>query len=219
MGRLFLVCRLAARDLRHRPGEAVMLLAVITAATTALTLGLVLHGVTSQPYQSTREATAGPDVLATAFPAGGGPPANPAGLADVAPLTRAPGVTGHSGPFPVAFPVLRANGHADAVLAEGRGGAAAPVDRPELTEGSWVRNGQVVVERSFADALGIHPGDRVTLNGRPFTVAGVAVTAAVPTSGIGFLEGSTQWPNPGLIWLTEPAARSLATPASHWATS
>ena len=47
MGRLFLVCRLAARDLRHRPGEAVMLLAVITAATTALTLGLVLHGVTS----------------------------------------------------------------------------------------------------------------------------------------------------------------------------
>ena len=152
-------------------------------------------------------------MLATAFPAGGGPPADPAGLADVAPLTRAPGVTGHSGPFPVAFPVLRANGHADAVLAEGRGSAAAPVDQPELTEGSWVRNGEVVVERSFADALGIHAGDRVTLNGRPFTVAGVAVTAALPTSGIGFLEGSTQWPNPGLIWLTEAAARSLATPA------
>jgi len=44
-------------------------------------------------------------------------------------------------------------------------------------------------------------------------VAGVAVTAAFPTSGLGFLEGSTQWPNPGLIWLTEPAVRSLATSA------
>ena len=99
-----------------------MLLVVITAATTALTLGLVLRGVTSQPYQITRAATAGPDVLATAFPAASGAPADRAGLADVARLTHAPGVAGHSGPFPVAFPILRAHGHADAVLAE----AAAP---------------------------------------------------------------------------------------------
>jgi hypothetical protein len=76
-----------------------------------------------------------------------------------------------------------------------------------------VRDGGVVIERSFADALGLRAGDRVTLNGRPFTVAGVAVTAALPTSGLGFLEGSAQWPNPGLIWLTEAAARSLATSA------
>ena len=37
-----------------------MLLVVILAATTALTLGLVLHGVTAQPYEQTRQATAGP---------------------------------------------------------------------------------------------------------------------------------------------------------------
>ena len=97
-----------------------MLLIVITAATTALTLGLVLHGVTAQPYQQTRKATAGPDVIATAFPLNSGPPADPAGLADVAPLTHGPGVVGGTGPFPVAFPVLRVNGHTDAVLAEGR---------------------------------------------------------------------------------------------------
>jgi len=213
MGPLLLIGRLAARDLRRRGGEAVMLLVVIMAATTALTLGLVLHGTTTRPYQGTREATAGPDVLAAAFPSGSGSPSDHAGLADVAPLTRAPGVIGHSGPFPVAFPVMRANGHTDAVLAEGRGTALAPVDQPELTEGSWVRSGEVVVERSFADALGIHAGDQVTVGGRPFRVAGVAVTAALPTSGLGFLEGSSQWPNPGLIWLTEPAARGLATSA------
>ena len=44
--------------------EAALLLLAITAATTTLTLGLVLHGVTSQPYQQTRAATDGPDVVA-----------------------------------------------------------------------------------------------------------------------------------------------------------
>ena len=35
-----------------------------------------------------------------------------------------------------------------------------------------------MIERTFADALGVSVGDRVSLDGEPFTVAGVAVTAA-----------------------------------------
>jgi len=54
----------------------------------------------------------------------------------------------------------------------------AAVDQPLLTAGSWVRPGGIVVERTFADALGVSVGDRVILNGTSFTVAGVAVTAA-----------------------------------------
>ena len=65
MGKLVLVCRLAARDLRHRPAQAVLLLVIIAAAAAALTLGLVLRGVTDQPYQQTMAATAGPDVVAS----------------------------------------------------------------------------------------------------------------------------------------------------------
>lgn len=214
MGQLVAVIRLATRDFQRRRGETFMLLVVVLTATTALTLGLVLHGVTAQPYQQTRDATAGPDVVATAFPGGSGSPSDPTGLDDVAHLAEAPGVVGSSGPFPVSFPVLRANGHADAVLAEGRDSAPAAVDQPKLTEGSWVKNDGVVVERSFADAFGVRTGDQVSLDGRPFTVVGVAVTAAVPTSGIGFLEGSTRWPNPGLVWLTENDARSFASSAA-----
>jgi len=213
MGRAVLVARLAGRDLRHRPAQGVLLLLVMMSATTALTLGLARHGVTAQPYQSTRAATRGPDVLATAFPLRTGPAADPSALHDVAPLSRAPGVVRRSRPFPVAFPVLRANGLSDAVLAEGRSLRPAAVDQPKLTLRSWLRNGGIVVERSFADALGLHVGDRVSLDGRPFRVAGVEVTAALPTSGLGFLEGSSQWPNPGLIWVTGAAARSLATTA------
>ena len=211
MSRLFVIVRLAGRDLRHRPGEAVMLVVIIMAATAALALGLLLQGTTAHPYQTTREATSGPDALATDFPPGTGAPASPAALRRIAPLARAQDVDGHSGPLPVAFPVLTFNGHAEAVLAEGRGNAPAAVDQPELTEGGWVHPGAVVIERSFADALGVHAGDRITLSGRPFTVAGVAVTAAFPVNGVGFLEGSSQWPNPGLIWTTTADAESLAT--------
>ena len=64
MGKLLLVGRLAARDLRHRWAQAALLLLAITAATATLTLGLALHGVTNQPYQQTRAATNGPDVVA-----------------------------------------------------------------------------------------------------------------------------------------------------------
>jgi ABC-type lipoprotein release transport system permease subunit len=211
VSRLLVIRWLVARDLRHRPGEALMLVVIIAAATAALTLGLILQSTTAHPYQTTRNATSGPDELATDFPAGSGASANLAALKQITPLARASGVVAHSGPFPVAFPVLTVHGHTDAVLAEGRTTAPASVDQPELTEGSWVHPGAVVIERAFADALGIRAGDRITLNGRPFTVAGVAVTAAFPVNGVGFLEGSSQWPNPGLIWTTTADAQTLAT--------
>ena len=209
MSRCYLIARLAARDLRHRPGEAAMLVMVMVAATAALALGLVLHGVTSHPYQVTRAQTHGPDLIATYFPSGRGTPANAGALREVASLARARGVTASSGPFPVAFPVLRARGGADAVLAEGRAAGPAAVDQPKVTAGTWVRPGGVVVERSFAIALGLRPGDHVTLDGRRFTVDGVAVTAAFPVNGVGFLEGSTRWPNPGLVWTTKKTAEAL----------
>ena len=66
MGRMLLVGRLAARNLRRRPGESALLLLAMMAATTTLTLALALRGVTDDPYERTREATAGADVIASA---------------------------------------------------------------------------------------------------------------------------------------------------------
>jgi ABC-type lipoprotein release transport system permease subunit len=151
-------------------------LIAITAATTTLTLGLVLHGVTSKPYQNTREATGGPDVVASiAPPPGGGQAADLAGLKA---LTNTPGVTGYSGPYPYTQTAVKANGITATAWTQGRDTATAPVDQPKLTQGSWVRGGGAVVEASFANALGIDAGDSITLNGRSFRVVGVAVTAA-----------------------------------------
>ena len=217
MGRIVLIARLAARDLRRRPVEAALLLLAITAATATLTLGLALRGVISKPYQSTREATDGPDVVAGVVPpmAGGRPgeppvfgdrPANRAGLEA---LADASGVVGHSGPYPVVWTTLRAHGHSVAVQAEGRDTARAPINQPKLTQGGWVGDGGVVVEAAFADALGVRAGDPITLKGRPFQVAGVAVTAAAPSyPELSCLGGLCQ--PAGLVWLTRADARSLA---------
>jgi len=207
-----------------------MLLAV-TAATATLTLGLVLHGVTSQPYQQTRAATRGPDELAyLGSPlAAPGPRATGSALqklvrAQAGDLARAPGVTGASGPYPLAGALVRANGLVAGAEAEGRDVAPASVDQPKLTAGSWVRPGGVVLERAFAAGLGAGVGDRITLNGRVFGVAGIAVTAANSAypnlcyyAGGGCFAGPPGNDSPrdiGLMWLTRPDALSLATPAN-----
>jgi hypothetical protein len=182
-------------------------LLAITAATTTLTLGLVLHGVTDKPYQSTREATAGPDVVASVAPFGG-QPANRAGLEA---LADAPGVTGHTGPYPIVWTTLRAHGHTVRAQAEGRNSTRAAIDQPKLTQGSWVGDGGVVVEAAFAEALGVGAGDPITLKGRSFQVVGVAVTAA--TAPYPELSCLAHCEPAGLVWLTDSDARSLAPQA------
>ena len=228
MGRIVLVCRLAARDLRRHPAQALLLLLVITAAMATLTLGLILYGVTRQPYEQTRAATAGPDVVAatagvqwiySSGSAGQSTEISASDFSRLAALPHAPGVTAHSGPYPVAWPVLRAHGITAEAMAEGRDEARAAVDQPKVIQGTWVRRGGVVVERAFADALGVHVGDHITLDGRRFRVAGIGVTAAVPVfsqvcfyGGCSWIDGKSPSFDTGLVWLTQAAARSLATP-------
>jgi len=206
MGRVLLVCRLAARDLRRRPAEAALLLLAITAATMTLTLGLGLRGAISKPYQSTRAATAGPDVVANvASDPNSGAPADLAGLKA---LADAPGVVGHSGPYPVVWAKLETRGRTLDARVEGRDTAPAPINQPKLTQGSWLRGDDVVVEAAFADALGVDAGDPVTLGGRSFRVAGVAVTAAAaPYPELTCLAHCVP---AGLVWLSQADARSLA---------
>ena len=64
MGKLVLVLRLAARDVRHHVAQAVLLVVAIAAAAATLTMALALSGVTGHPYQQTRAVTKGPDVVA-----------------------------------------------------------------------------------------------------------------------------------------------------------
>jgi ABC-type antimicrobial peptide transport system permease subunit len=197
MGKLVLVLRLATLDVRRHIAQAVLLVVAIAAATATLTMALALNGVTSRPpYATTRTATKGPDVVASLTSA-----------AQADKLTHAAGVAASSGPYPVGSAVIRFDGRYADVFAEGRATAPAAVDQPLVTAGSWVRPGGVVIERSFADALGVAAGDRVSLNGKSVTVAGIAVTAA-----------QAPYPNlcNGTLMAASPAASrfSSACPAS-----
>ena len=251
MGKMLLVGRLVGRDLRYRPSQAVLLLLAIGAAATVLSLALALHGVTNKPYQQTRAQTRGPDVVAAFGPAQTAGPHTPGPLArrlrqrlrnaqaqrlvQEQALIHAPGVTGHSGPYPVASVIAQVGKVAAPIEAEGRSAAAALVDQPKLIAGGWVRPDGIVLERTFAEAIGARVGDRISLDGRPYTVAGIAVTAAsapypnlcfppggdcifdLPTNCNGTVcsgGGISRFPetaSPGLGWVTEPDARALAS--------
>ncbi|MEV6868814.1 FtsX-like permease family protein [Streptosporangium subroseum] len=222
MGRILLVIRLALRDLRRRRTEAALLLIAILAATTTLTLGLVLRDAASDPYQSTRAATKGPDVVANVGQA--------AHLASLQKLATASGVTEHSGPYPVIAGKLEASGRTSDVQVEGRDATIAAVDQPKVTQGSWVSDGGVALEAAFANSLHVGVGDPVTLDSRSFKVVGVAVTAAMPpypgascivSAGCinGAIPDDRNLPagllhNPGLVWLTQADVLSLASDRS-----
>jgi len=214
MGRALLVYRLAVRDLRHHAAQAILLVVAISAAAATLTMALSMNGVTSQPYAATKTATDGPDVVAYLT-----------SPAQAKSLVHAPGVASSSGPYPVAAAVIGFDGRTAGAFAQGRSQAPAAVDQPDVTAGSWVRPGGVVLERTFAEALGTGVGDVVTLNGQRFTVAGIAVTAAQPPyPNLCYFTASSCPPwstvpggdfrNVGLIWMTEAGALGLASKAN-----
>ncbi|RSN52001.1 FtsX-like permease family protein [Actinomadura sp. WAC 06369] len=231
-GRAALVLRLALRDLRRRPAQALLLLLAIAATAATLTLGLLVRGAADDPWERTRAATAGPDAVAAA-------PA-PAALAA---LAREPGVAAAGRPFPTLSTTLRAGDVEVQAVVHGRGpdpahparpdaaggdparpgtpdGAggrptagtpaddgAARLDRPHVTDGRWADPGTAVVERAFAEALGVRPGDAVVVGGRRLTVAGLAVTT-----------GRAPYPSaaPGLVWTTRADAARLDARERSW---
>ncbi|HEY6309792.1 MAG TPA: FtsX-like permease family protein [Streptosporangiaceae bacterium] len=207
-GRALLLFRLARQDIRHHFAQAVLLVVAIAVATAMLTMAFALNGVASNPYQQTKAATNGPDVVAQS----GSDPytgvTSPADLAALEALNHAKGVAAHSGPYPMVGgtgpvgPVMRSTDIVTSVQVEGREPGVAAVDQPKVTDGTWIRPGGVVVERSFAEAAHLRLGQTITLNGHPFQVVGFAVSSAFH----GF-------PGVSLIWATEATARSLASQA------
>ncbi|KAA9162972.1 FtsX-like permease family protein [Amycolatopsis acidicola] len=212
MGRILLVSRLVLRDVRRRPVGALILLLGVAVVTTALSVGLILSGSTDALYQQTREQTRGPDVVAVS------PDATADSLAAMTDLRHGPGVVRYGGPYPVVETTATAHDQTVNVMAIGRETAPAAVDQPLVTAGSWVRAGGVVVERGFANAVGVHTGDSISVAGKDFLVAGLAVTAATPVypGGLQSGDGGPTEHSAGRVWLTEDDVRSLLVPQTSY---
>jgi ABC-type lipoprotein release transport system permease subunit len=216
VSRLRLCIRLAARDLRRRATETVLLFIALVVAATTLTVGLVLHGQTAAPYDETRQRTAGPDVVALLFPA----PNTTVTAVDRARLravARRPEVSARSRPYPMAWTSIDAHGLTGVAEVQGRDATGSAVDRPQIVSGQWVGRDGVVIERAFAEALGLSVGDSVVLGRRQVPVIGIAVSAALPPypqlCTIGCILDRPGWRSaePGLVWATRHRVTTLAT--------
>jgi putative ABC transport system permease protein len=199
VGRLLLISRLVAGDIRRRPVQAALLFVVIGTTATTLSLGLALRHLAQSPFARTRAATKGPDIVADLQPNPGvhGTPSRA-----FAPLLHAPGVAETAGPFPLAFVRLTDPGINVPVDAEGRIQTFSAVNQPLLTAGRWVRPGEAVIEQGLAAAVGLHVGERIRLRGHSFRISGIALQTEQA-----FYPACT----PGLVWVTPGDAGRLAT--------
>ena len=199
-----LAARLAARNLRRRPGQALLLLLTLTIATGVLGVAMSLYGSADEPWNRVWRATRGFHVAFTVYH----PPDEPGDRALVAELRRraarltgAPGVVAVGGPWTHLYGSIRLAGGTEDLTAEVRGPGPYAVDQPLVTAGAWIGDGDgVVLESGLAATLHAGPGDTVTIQGRPFPVRGVAETVS---------RGRFPLSRPAQVWVSPETARRL----------
>ena len=150
-----LVIRLASRNLRYRPGSALLLLVALAAATTTLTLAFAVGAAARAPWDRAFTDTHGADVVA-----------NSESAADLIALAHAPGVTRFLGPSPYVPVVAHLRGYTVPLAVVGRITLTTAIDAPRLTAGAANLLGpSIVLDRSVAEAVGARIGDTVSIAG------------------------------------------------------
>jgi ABC-type lipoprotein release transport system permease subunit len=127
-------------------------------------------------------------------------------------------VAARSRAFPTTWAPIDVGGVRGVAQVQGRDTPASSVDHPEVVSGRWLDGHGIVVERAFAQALGIRVGDSVDLGGGRVPIVGIAVSAALPPypqlCTIGCILDRPDWfsAQPGLVWATRHQATALASP-------
>lgn len=199
-----LAVRLAARNLRRRPGQALLLLLTLTIATGVLGVAMSLYGSADAPWNRVWRATKGFHVSFTVYH----PPDEPGDRALMAELrhratrlTSAPGVVAAGGPWSHLYGSIQIDGGTEDLTAEVRDPGPYQVDQPLVTSGAWLGDGGgVVLESGLAATLHASAGDTVTIQGRPFPVRGVAETVS---------RGRFPLSRPAQVWVTPATAQRL----------
>jgi putative ABC transport system permease protein len=199
-----LAARLAARNLRRRPGQALLHLLTLTIATGVLGVAMSLYGSADEPWNRAWRATKGFHVGFTVYH----PPGEPGDRALVTELRQrasqlagASGVVAAGGPWSHLYGSIQIGGGTEDLTAEVRDPGPYPVDQPLVTSGRWLgQGGGVVLESGLAATMRVGAGDTVTIQGRPFPVRGVAQTVS---------RGRFPLSRPAQIWVTPETARQL----------
>jgi putative ABC transport system permease protein len=171
------IFRKALSDVRGRPLQVTLLLLVIAAAATTLSVALNVQASAARPYERLWEESNGADVWITTRDAG----------ADLARLKDLPSVAEVGEPYPMSWENygIRNDGRKQQVAIVGLGPVLPSFDHPVVTDGRWLDSAggdEVVVDAGAADVLGLDVGQHVDLltpdGTQPLQVVGFAVTAS-----------------------------------------
>lgn len=191
--------RLAFAGIRSRLLASALTILLCGAATATLVLALEVGSTARDPWQRTFDAANGADVLA-----------NVASATDARTIASLPGVAERDDPAPVAVPGVAVQGTTDRLLLTGL--AAPPrVNTPVPTEGSSSPGTGIVLERSFAGAVGLRVGTTVRL-------AAAGGVIELPVVGTAISPGQPRYPrrNPGLAWVTRATLERIQPDTTHW---
>jgi putative ABC transport system permease protein len=194
-----MLVRLAFAGIRSRLLASVLTIAISATAVATIVLALEVRSAGNDPWQRTFAAANGAHVLAFV-------PSE----ADAIAVGELPGVTERSAPVPLTLATVGAPGGAERVQLAGLTRRTA-VNMPVPTGGSPLQEGGIVLERSFAHALGIDIGASLEVRSEHGSVnAPVLGTAVVPSQ--------PRFPRskPGLAWVTRATFEQVEPDRDRW---
>ena len=184
--------KLAFAGIRSRLLASGLTILLSSAAAATFVLALEVGATARDPWQRTFTAANGAHVLA-----------NVRSEADARAIAALPGVAQRDKPVPLANVALEG---ADRLLLAGLP-ARPRINTPVRTAGSELPGDGIVLERSFADALGLEVG-------APLRVG----AAELPVLGTAILPSQPRYPrsNPGLAWVTPATLARIEPDRSRW---
>ena len=191
--------KLAFAGIRSRMLASVLTILLSSAAAATIVLALEVGATARDPWQRTFTAANGAHVLA-----------NVPSQADARTVAALPGVAEHDEPVPLALASVARRGGTDRLLL-----AALParprVNAPVRTAGSALREGGIVLERSFAEALGLEVGT-------PLRLPAAGGPTELPILGTAISPSQPRYPrsNPGLAWVTRATLERIEPDRSRW---
>ena len=195
-----MLLRLAFAGIRSRLLASALTIVIAAAAVGTIVLALEVRSSGIDPWERTFTEANGAHVLAFV-----------PSQADAVAIGELPGVTERSGPTPQ---VLAATGPRGNELVQLAGLSRPPVvNTPLPTGGSPRPDGGIVLERSFARALGLEVGDTVEA-----TRWGGDRSIEVPVLGTAVVPSQARYPRskPGLAWVAPATLERVEPDRSAW---
>lgn len=194
-----LLFRLAFAGIRSRLLASALTIAIAAAASATIVLALEVRSSGLDPWRETFAAANGAHVLAYV--------PSPAAART---LSGLPGVSDYGAPMPLVTVAAEPRGGTEHVQLAGLS-RRTRVNRPVPTAGSPPRGSGIVLERSFAKALGLEVGATLAVTGPHGSIN-------LPVLGTAVVPSQARYPrsNPGLAWVTIATLERVEPDRSQW---